>query len=176
MANSTISEIALRDQVVPDTARAERPLVPKPRTARMGEGQNLRVIGLFGLGETPRAHVNQVSAAMVDCAGAPGFFRPRPLNPWFHPPDTIEATSYYGTRPLRATLPRFVDFDRVNSRKDARLSLGAVNVRSGNLTFFDRVIGTEHVMASGALRSTPRLQPRAPHLSPERLRRRLEGL
>jgi NTE family protein len=46
MANSTISEsipaIARRDQVVPGTPRAERPLVPKPRAASMGEGQNLR--------------------------------------------------------------------------------------------------------------------------------------
>ena len=44
MAKSTISEsmptIALRDQVVPDTPLAERPLVPKPRAA--SEGQNLR--------------------------------------------------------------------------------------------------------------------------------------
>src|ERR1700726_1478042 len=44
MAKSTISEsmptIALRDQVVPDTPLAERPLVPKPRAA--SKGRNLR--------------------------------------------------------------------------------------------------------------------------------------
>ena len=158
MANSPISEIALRDQVAPDTPRAERPLVPKPRAAKMGEGQNLRArlqfdrvalllqgggalgayqagvyealaeislhpdwvvgisigainaaiiagnaperrvdrlrefweeittpamgfdaggIGLLGRGEAARTHVNQVSAAMVLCAGTPGFFTPR---------------------------------------------------------------------------------------------------
>jgi NTE family protein len=96
-----------------------------------------------------------VSAVTVAWAGTPGFFRPRIPNPWFHPPGTIEATSYYDTRSLRATLERFVDFDRVNSDKyDTRLSLGAVNVRSGNLVYFDtgrQVIGPEHVMASGAL-------------------------
>src|SRR6185437_149517 len=111
-------------------------------------------IGLLGRGEAARTHVNQVSAAMVLCAGTPGFFTPRLLNPWFHPPGMIEATSYYDTEPLKATLERFVDFDRVNSRKDTRLSLGAVNVRSGNLTYFDtgtQIIGPEHVMASGAL-------------------------
>jgi NTE family protein len=118
-------------------------------------GFDADVVGLFGRGEAARVLANQVSAAMVACAGTPGFFRPRQLNPWFHPPGTIEATSYYDTRPLRATLEGFVDFDRVNSdRKDTRLSLGAVNVRSGNLAYFDtatQVIGPEHVMASGAL-------------------------
>jgi len=112
-------------------------------------------VGFFGRGEAVRAFANQASAVTVATAGAPGFFRPRILNPWLHPPGAIEATSYYDTRPLRATLERFVDFDRVNSEKyDTRLSLGAVNVRTGNLVYFDtgtQVIGPEHVMASGAL-------------------------
>jgi NTE family protein len=118
-------------------------------------GFDADVVGLFGRGEAVRALANQVSALTVAWAGTPGFFRPRIPNPWFHPPGTIEATSYYDTRSLRATLERFVDFDRVNSdRYDTRLSLGAVNVRSGNLVYFDtgtQVIGPEHVMASGAL-------------------------
>ena len=92
-------------------------------------------VGLFGRGEAVRALANQVSAVTVATAGSPGFFGPRIPNPWFHLPGTIEATSYYDTRPLRATLERFVDFDRVNSEKlDTRLSLGAVNVRSGGRT------------------------------------------
>src|SRR6516162_6477363 len=118
-------------------------------------GFDAGVVDLFERGEAARALANQVSAATVACAGTPGFFRPRLPNPWFHPPGTIEATSYYDTRPLKATLERFVDFDRVNSDNcDTRLSLGAVNVRSGNLVYFDpgtQVIGPEHVMASGAL-------------------------
>jgi NTE family protein len=108
-----------------------------------------------GRGEAARALANQLSAAMVAFAGTPSFFRPRIPNPWFHPPGTIEATSHYDTGPLKATLERFVDFDRVNADKtDTRLSLGAVNVRSGNLVYFDsgrQAIGPEHVMASGAL-------------------------
>jgi NTE family protein len=118
-------------------------------------GFDADAVGLLGRGEAARALANQASAAMVAFAGTPGFFRPRLPNPWFHPPGTIEATSYYDTRPLRATLERLVDFDRVNSdKKDTRLSLGAVNVRSGNLVYFDsgtQMIGPEHVMASGAL-------------------------
>ena len=118
-------------------------------------GFDADIVGLFGRGEAARALANQVSAVTVAGAGTPGFFTPRLPNPWFHPPGTIEATSYYDTRPLKATLERFVDFDRVNSDNcDTRLNLGAVNVRSGNLVYFDpgtQVIGPEHVMASGAL-------------------------
>ncbi len=48
-----------------------------------------------------------------------------------------------------------IDFDRVNAEDGkTRLSLGAVNVRSGNLVYFNspsQVITPEHVMASGAL-------------------------
>jgi NTE family protein len=231
-----MSTMALRDQVVPDTPLAERPLVPKSRAASEGKGRNLRaglpfdrvalllqgggalgayqagvyealaetglhpdwvlgisigainaaiiagnaperrvdklrgfweeisapamgfhaeVVSLFERGKVARAYANQVNAAMVASAGAPGFFRPRIPNPWFHPPGTIEATSYYTTRWLKATLERFVDFDRVNAnKKETRPSLGAVNVRSGNLVYFDnvtQVLGPEHVMASGAL-------------------------
>jgi NTE family protein len=46
------------------------------------------------------------------------------------------ATSYYDTAPLRATLERLVDFDRINAR-ETRLSVGAVNVRTGNFAYFD---------------------------------------
>lgn len=106
-------------------------------------------------GDAVRASLNQISAAVALLAGAPGFFQPRIPNPWFHQPGTIAATSYYETAPLKATLERFVDFERVNaSNADPRLSLGAVNVRSGNLVYFDsskQAIHPEHVMASGAL-------------------------
>jgi NTE family protein len=59
----------------------------------------------------------------------------------------------YDPAPLRATLERMVDFDLINSKK-VRLSVGAVNVRTGNsecFDNFDRVIGPEHIMASGAM-------------------------
>src|SRR3984957_3762864 len=73
----------------------------------------------------------------------------------FQPPGTPEATSFYDTTLLRATLERLVDFDLINSRShDVRLSLGSVNVRSGQLVYFDSttdIIRAEHVMASGAL-------------------------
>jgi NTE family protein len=66
--------------------------------------------------------------------------------------------SYYDTAPLKKTLERLVDFDRINDLK-TRLSVGAVGVTSGNFKYFDnyefkklgKKIGPEHIMASGAL-------------------------
>jgi len=110
---------------------------------------------LLARGDTARGSVNQMSAAMALMSGAPGFFRPRIPQPWVHPHGTLEATSYYDTAQLKATLESLIDFDRVNAEHaKTRLSLGAVNVRSGNLIYFDspsQVIRPEHVMASGAL-------------------------
>jgi NTE family protein len=54
---------------------------------------------------------------------------------------------------LKATLETLVDFDLLNDGKK-RLSVGAVNVRTGNFIYFDTAkmrIGPEHIMASGAL-------------------------
>jgi NTE family protein len=113
-------------------------------------------IGLSMLrGDAARAFENRVSAAAAMASGAPGFFKPRFPNPWLQPAGVIEATSYYDTTPLKATLEALIDFDRLNAESsDIRLSVGAVDVRSGNLTYFDTTthrIGPEHVMASGAL-------------------------
>jgi NTE family protein len=104
-------------------------------------------------GDTARAVLNQWSASYALLAGAEGFFAPRPLSPWLSPDGAIGATSYYDTSFLEGTLERLVDFDRLNS--DAlRLSVGAVNVRTGNLAYFDTTklrIEARHIMASGAL-------------------------
>ena len=104
-------------------------------------------------GDAARTLLNQWSAGRALTLGAPGFFAPRPLTPWLWPHGSIEATSYYDTRALRTTLERLVDFDRINSG-EMRLSVGAVNVRTGNFVYFDSTthrIRPEHVMASGAL-------------------------
>jgi NTE family protein len=100
-----------------------------------------------------RGWMNQASAAMALWGGAPGFFAPRLMGPWFAPAGGAGATSYYETEKLRSTLERLVDFDRINEGS-VRFTVGAVNVRSGNLVCFDTEthrIGPEHVMASGAL-------------------------
>jgi predicted acylesterase/phospholipase RssA len=66
---------------------------------------------------------------------------------------TTDATTFYDTSHLKATLERLVDFDRLNAG-NIRFSIGAVNVRSGNFVYFDtktHTIGPEHIMASAAL-------------------------
>ncbi|HWD29898.1 MAG TPA: patatin-like phospholipase family protein [Rhizomicrobium sp.] len=102
---------------------------------------------------TMRSFLSEAAAAWTATTGVAGFFRPRVPPAVFYPPGAPEALSYYDTAPLRATLERLVDFDRINA-KEMRLSLGAVNVRTGELVYFDNEkqrIGPEHVMASGAL-------------------------
>ncbi len=111
-------------------------------------------LGLFALrGDAARGWMNQMSAGRALIQGARGFFAPRAPAPWLQPAGALEATSYYDSSPLRATLERLVDFDRINAG-DTRFSIGAVNVGTGNFVYFDnatRTIGPEHVMASCAL-------------------------
>jgi NTE family protein len=107
----------------------------------------------FVRGEAVRNLLNQVSANLALAIGASGFFTARTVPPWLQPAGTIEATSFYGTRELKRTLQRLIDFDRLNA-EGTRLSVGAVNVRSGNFISFDTATHTilpEHIMASGAL-------------------------
>jgi hypothetical protein len=91
----------------------------------------------FGLarGDIGRNFLNQMSAGLALANGASGFFRTRPVGPWFQTAGTIEATSFYDTADLKRTLERLVDFDRVNAG-GARLSVGAVSVRTGNFVCF----------------------------------------
>src|SRR6185295_3774237 len=97
--------------------------------------------------------VNETNATIAMLFGVSGFFSPRVPAAPFQPPGTPAAISYYDTEPLRRTLEHLVDFDLLNSGA-VRLSVGAVNVRSGNFAYFDsrqRRIDARHIMASGAL-------------------------
>jgi len=112
--------------------------------------------GYMGVG-TPwnaaRSFANQVSAGEAMVNGVPGFFAPRYPPPPLQPNGAAAATSWYDTSPLRGTLERLIDFDRINAG-EIRLSIGAVNVRTGNFAYFDNAqhrIEPRHVMASGAL-------------------------
>jgi len=61
--------------------------------------------------------------------------------------------SFYDISPLKATLETLVDFDLINTG-NMRLSVGAVNVRTGNFIYFDNTthrISSSHVIASASL-------------------------
>jgi NTE family protein len=104
-------------------------------------------------GDLARGVVNQMSAGLALAHGANGFFAPRMPVPWLQPAGSLEATGYYDSTPLKATLENLVDFDRINAG-ESRFSIGAVNVGTGNFVYFDNAthtIGPDHVMASCAL-------------------------
>jgi len=105
------------------------------------------------VGEQSNSAFHEAAAAWIAAFGVPGFFTPRfpPAPLW--PPGSPQSLSYYDTAPLKATLLRLVDFDLINA-KQVRLSIGAVNVKTGNFIYFDnfkQTIRPEHIMASGAL-------------------------
>jgi NTE family protein len=123
-----------------------RALWEKLRTKWMPEHVAMR-------GDAARGMVNQMSASVALAQGVGGFFAPRVPMPWLQPNGSLEATSYYDSCPLKATLENLVDFDRINSGQ-MRFSVGAVNVITGNFVYFDNATHTikpEHIMASGAL-------------------------
>ena len=99
----------------------------------------------------PAEWQHRASALSALMFGQRGFFTPRPPQDWF---SSDKCVSYYETSVLKRTLERLVDFDRINDTKDMRLSVGAVNVRTGHFAYFDSeeiTIRPEHIMASGAL-------------------------
>ena len=96
---------------------------------------------------------NMASNAEALMFGQPHFFSPRPVNPYLVPKARPQEVSFYDTAPMLFTLRRFANFSLINSRA-IRLSLGATNIDTGDLEFFDnhkQAIGAEHVLASGSL-------------------------
>jgi NTE family protein len=95
-----------------------------------------------------------LSSAQALVFGQPGFFHPRLVNPYLAVPG-IAATSFYDTAPLYETLAAMVDFDRFRDG-ETRLSVGATDIETGGLVFFDTrqmiaPFGAEHVVASSSL-------------------------
>ena len=127
---------------------------PAERVARLKSFWDEITEPTAGWPANPGGHLSdayqRASALSSLLLGQPGFFTPQKPWAWFRSQGPI---SYYDTAPLKATLERLVDFDRIN-RKETRFSVGAVNVETGNFAYFDNAeisIRPEHVMASGAL-------------------------
>ncbi|TEA79455.1 DUF3734 domain-containing protein [Allopusillimonas ginsengisoli] len=108
---------------------------------------------IFDMNDLSRQALSAMHAGNALMMGQQGFFKPR-----FPPPSSMlhgqaAATSYYDTGALKSTLESLCDFDRINEG-GLHVSVGAVNVRSGNLVYFDNQstrLRAEHFMASGAL-------------------------
>ena len=100
------------------------------------------------------AFASKFANANTYTKGIDGFFVPNPQAMWgMHTPLGVENAAFYSTAPLHDTLTELIDFDYINA-KHGRLTLGAVNVRSGEMHYFDNrelELGVKHVMASGAL-------------------------
>lgn len=103
-----------------------------------------------------REFVHEWSAGFVATFGVPGFFHPRLLPAPLGTPGSMEALSFYNAEPLQSTLNELVDWDMLNDGP-VRLSVGAVDIESGNFEYFDTRgprktrIDARHIMASGAL-------------------------
>jgi NTE family protein len=108
----------------------------------------------LGMHDASRKWASLWAAGLALTEGQPGFFSPRrPLPMAGFGKQTPDTVSYYDTAVLKETLLQFADFDRINDG-DIRVSVGAVNVQSGNLVYFDNTkmrLRPEHFMASGAL-------------------------
>ncbi|RZI83899.1 MAG: patatin-like phospholipase family protein [Rubrivivax sp.] len=109
------------------------------------------------LGGPTRRAFNGFSAWRAMVEGQKDFFVPRWPPTWLSAHTNPTQASFYDTTQLKATLERLVDFDRLNAG-EIRVSVGAVNVRTGNFEFFENTTGPakgkmrpEHFMASGAL-------------------------
>ena len=91
---------------------------------------------------------------MTMAGGINGFFSPNLLAfAGCHVPLGVDAAGYYSTEPLKATLNELVDFERID-RCETRLTVGAANVRSSGMRYFDsrqQPLDARHIMASGAL-------------------------
>jgi len=100
-----------------------------------------------------REWLHEWSAGFVMATGVPGFFQPRPISPLVAVPGTPGALSFYDSAPLAETLDELIDWDLLNDGP-VRISVGAVDVVSGNFRYFDTArerLDARHIMASGAL-------------------------
>lgn len=116
--------------------------------ARIEHGSGPDFMSLF----TGLANASANLATVIK--GVPAFFTPNPIA-WLssHTHLGVENAAYYTVAPLRETLTELIDLDHLDARH-TRLTVGAVNVRTGEMRYFDSrddAVCLDHVLASGAL-------------------------
>ncbi|MCC7007106.1 MAG: patatin-like phospholipase family protein [Ottowia sp.] len=108
---------------------------------------------MFDTTDDIRKMLTHLNVAYTVQNGQKGFFTTRIPSPWITGSRDPKTVSYYDTAPLKTTLERLCDFDRINAQ-ETRVSVGAVNINTGNFCYFDNTkmkLRAEHFMASGAL-------------------------
>jgi len=109
---------------------------------------------IWGQGPLALIGGNVAAQMMTIFGGIAGYFMPNRDLAWgLHAPVGVERAGFYTIEALHETLNSVVDFSRINSGQP-RLTVGAVNVRSGRMHYFDSrnmSITLKHVLASGAL-------------------------
>jgi NTE family protein len=97
---------------------------------------------------------NVAAHMMTVFSGISGYFSPNRALAWgLHASVGVEQAAFYTIDALHETLGEVIDFERINVGQP-RLTVGAVNVRSGKMHYFDSrsaPITLKHVLASGAL-------------------------
>jgi NTE family protein len=102
---------------------------------------------------THPAFSQAMSYLSIAGGGLNGFFDPNPqalMGP--HVKLGADRAGYYSTAPLTRTLSKLIDFSQIGS--GPRLTVGAANVRTSQMRYFDSrhdTLDVRHVMASGAL-------------------------
>jgi NTE family protein len=130
-----------------------------PRLNAFWDEAMVHTMALPNRGTTIRHAYNGVHTALALMFGRPGLFRHRFPGLWSVLPWMPDDVALYDHTPLRQTLERLVDFDRLN-RGDIRLTIGCVDLESGEEVFFDTArdeIGPDHLLASSAI--TPVFPP-----------------
>ncbi len=87
--------------------------------------------------------------------GVKGYYAPNQAIAWggLNALVGVERAAFYTIDGMRETVNRLVDFERLNATP-TRLTVGAVNVRTGKMHYFDSrdmPITLDHILASGAL-------------------------
>lgn len=128
---------------------------PENRLARLHDFwhrvEKTRPTAALGLGPVAQNLIGNLDTLL---GGVAGLFAPN-VQAWLGPNARVgvEAASWYSTAPLHASLSELIDLEAL-ADQSTRLTVGAVNVRTGRMRYFDsrdERIGVDHVMASGAL-------------------------
>jgi NTE family protein len=101
----------------------------------------------------PRQIYNGLHALLALAWGRPSIYRHRLPGLWSALPWVPNDVALFDHAPLRATLARLVDFERLNAA-EIPLTIGCVDLESGEEVYFDSrrdTIRPEHLLASAAL-------------------------